>query len=205
MIPKLFNTFLYCTWSIHNSRLQSFSKIEVTPTVQELSRLDNYFCPLFIWRQWRVYMIEFYYWPLAGPQVDDSHEKGQKGLLSFSPFSIIFRTIVKIIGLFPQQYEMLLTLAGKYLILLVILRIFQRVPLRDRSPGWCQHVWPMPQLCATGVVAQHNFANGLWGADAIVIYDGNLEVHFLWSRDVGEVQATNKFHEGGGMGHITHI
>lgn len=80
-------------------------------------------------------MIEFYYWPLAGPQVDDSHEKGQKGLLSFSPFSIIFRTIVKIIGLFPEQYEMLLTLAGKYLILLVILRIFQRVPLRDRSPG----------------------------------------------------------------------
>lgn len=68
---------------------------------------------------------------------------------------------------------------GVPLVFGVVVRILQRVPLRDRTPRRRQHVGPVPQLGAGRVVAQHHFADWLGRADAVVVDYRHHQVYFL--------------------------
>ena len=62
----------------------------------------------------------------------------------------------------------------------VLLRdLLQRVPLGDGSARVGQHVAPVTQLRAGGVAAQHDAANGLRRADAVVVHARDDQRHFL--------------------------
>lgn len=74
------------------------------------------------------------------------------------------------------------TLTGKSTFLILLISIFgilQRVPLSDWTSGRRQHVGPMSQFCSVRVVSQDYLANRFWCTDAIVIYYGDDELHFL--------------------------
>lgn len=66
-----------------------------------------------------------------------------------------------------------------FLVFGVVVRILKRVPLRDRTPRRRQHVGPVPQFGAGGVVAEHHFADGFGRADAVVVDDSDYQVDFL--------------------------
>lgn len=79
--------------------------------------------------------------------------------------------------------HIVITLTGitsTFLILLIsVFGILQRMPLSDRTPGWCQHIWPMSQFRSARVVTQNHLSNRLWCANTIIIHYGDDKLYFL--------------------------
>ena len=78
--------------------------------------------------------------------------------------------------------------------LLTVFGVLQRVPLGDRSSRRGQHVRPVSQLRAGGVVAQDTLADGLGRSNSIVVDHCDDQLHFLKGeeRQPGEIRREGK-------------
>ena len=65
----------------------------------------------------------------------------------------------------------------------------ESVPLGDGTPGRSQHIRPVTQLSASSVHAEADSTDGLRRADAIVVHNGHLQVHFLLRTEQRETYA----------------
>lgn len=67
----------------------------------------------------------------------------------------------------------------RLIFLVTVFGLFERVPLGDGSTRRGEHVGPVAQLGAGRVAPEHRLADGVRGADAVVVHHGHDQLHFL--------------------------